>query len=90
MDQEKMTSAQIENLLYRESGLKGLSGLTNDMRTPEASDQPQIRQAIDYFVSRIRRELGMMCAALGGLDAFVFCGEMPITLAMMRLTSAGV
>jgi len=74
MDQERMTPARIEHLLYLESGLKGLSGLTHDMRTLEASDQPEARQAIDYFVFRIRRELGAMCAVLGGLDALVFCG----------------
>ena len=84
MDQEKMTSAQIENLLYRESGLKGLSGLTHDMRTLEASDQPEARQAIDYFVFRFRRELGAMCAVLGGLDALVFCGGIGENSASIR------
>ena len=84
MDQENMTSAQIQDLLYLESGLKGLSGLTNDMRTLEASDRPEARQAIDYFVFRIRRELGAMCAVLGGLDAVVFCGGIGENSAAVR------
>lgn len=74
MDHEGMTSAQITDLLYKESGLKGLSGLTHDLRTLEATDSPEARQAIEYFVFRIRREIGAMAAVLGGLDALVFCG----------------
>ena len=84
MNQEKMTPDQIENLLYHESGLKGLSGLTNDMRMLEASPLPEARQAIDYFVFRIRRELGAMCAVLGGLDALVFCGGIGENAASIR------
>lgn len=74
MDCEGLTSEQIGDLLYKESGLKGLSGLTNDLRTLEASAAPEAAQAIDCFVFRIRRELGAMAAVLGGLDALVFCG----------------
>jgi acetate kinase len=73
--QEKRMSAEaITRLLYLESGLKGLSGLSHDMRELEASDEPEAREAIDYFVFRIRRELGGMAAVLEGLDAVVFCG----------------
>lgn len=74
MEQEQLDAAQISDLLYKRSGLLGLSGLSNDMRTLEESDAPQARQAIDYFVFRIQRELGAMAAAMGGLDALVFCG----------------
>lgn len=74
MDHEGMTSSQITTLLYKESGLKGLSGLTHDMRELEAAGTPEARQAIDYYVFRIRREIGAMAAVLGGLDGFVFCG----------------
>ena len=74
MDHKGMDAQAISNLLYKESGLKGLSGVSNDMRDLEASDDPQAKQAIDYFVSSIRREIGAMAAVLGGLDAIVFCG----------------
>lgn len=69
-----MDAQQISDLLYKESGLKGISGLSNDMRTLEASDTLEAKQAIDYFVYRIKRELGALTAALEGLDAVVFTG----------------
>jgi len=69
---KKMSAAAVEELLYRESGLKGLSGVSNDMRELESSDRPDARLAIDYFVYRIGLNAGMLAAALGGLDAFVF------------------
>lgn len=75
MDQEGLSSDQIRSTLYQESGLLGLSnGLSNDMRTLEASDTPEARRAIDYFVSSIRRGIGGLAAALEGIDALVFCG----------------
>lgn len=74
MEQEGMDAKAIADLLYKQSGLLGLSGLSNDMRELEASDRPEARDAIDYFVFRIRREIGGLAAALGGLDALVFCG----------------
>jgi acetate kinase len=72
MTQKAMTPSAIEDLLYRESGLKGLSGVSNDMRELEASDSPQAALAIDYFVHRIALNAGMLAAALSGLDALVF------------------
>jgi len=74
MDQKGMDARAISDLLYKESGLKGLSGISNDMRDLEASDDPRAAQAIDYFVFRVRREIGGMAAVLQGLDAIVFCG----------------
>lgn len=74
MDQKGMSGAQISSLLYKESGLKGLSGVSNDMRELEASEKAEAQQAIDYFVFRVRREIGGLAAALEGLDAIVFCG----------------
>lgn len=74
MDQKSMSAAQISDLLYKQSGLLGLSGLSNDMRTLEAAGTPEAAQAIDYFVFRCQREVGAMAAALGGIDALVFCG----------------
>jgi acetate kinase len=74
MKEKAMTADQVEDLLYRKSGLKGLSGLSQDMRELEKAGTPEAMQAIDYFVFRIRRELGSMAAILSGLDAVVFCG----------------
>ena len=74
LQEKRMTAEQITDLLYKQSGLKGLSGLSQDMRELEAAGTPEAAQAIDYFVFRIRRELGSMAAILSGLDAVVFCG----------------
>jgi acetate kinase len=72
MRQKGRTAEQVEDLLYHHSGLKGLSGISSDMRDLLASDQPGAQLALDYFVYRIGRELGSLAAALGGLDALVF------------------
>jgi acetate kinase len=69
-----MTGEEITTLLYKESGLKGLSGLSHDMRTLLASDMKEAAQAIDYYVFRLTREIGAMAAVLGGIDALVFTG----------------
>lgn len=74
MTEEEMDAAAITDLIYRRSGLLGLSGLSNDMRTLEASDDPAAAEAIEYFTFRIRRELGGLAAALGGIDGLVFTG----------------
>jgi acetate kinase len=74
MDQEGLSAAAISDLLYKKSGLLGMSGLSNDMRVLEASADPHAAEAIDYFVFRVQREIGAMAAALGGIDALVFCG----------------
>ncbi|MGJ5075329.1 acetate/propionate family kinase [Bradyrhizobium oligotrophicum] len=74
LEEKRMTAEAVTDLLYNHSGLKGLSGLSQDMRELEAAGTPEARQAIDYFVDRIRRELGAMAAILSGIDAVVFCG----------------
>jgi acetate kinase len=74
MHEYQMDALAIENLIYRESGLLGVSGLSPDMRTLRASSDPAARDAIDLFVYRIVREAGSLVAALGGIDAFVFSG----------------
>jgi acetate kinase len=71
-DELGMGVRDIERLLYLESGLLGMSGLSSDMRELLASDAPAARVAVDVFVYRARRELGSLAAALGGLDAIVF------------------
>ena len=84
MDQEGLSATDISDMLYKKSGLLGLSDLSNDMRTLEASDSLEARQAIDYFVFRIQRELGGMAAAMGGIDALVFCGGIGENSAFIR------
>jgi acetate kinase len=71
---EGMDAEEITTLLYKESGLKGLSGLSHDMRTLLGSDSKAASEAIDYYVFRLTREIGAMAAVLGGLDALVFTG----------------
>jgi acetate kinase len=65
-------AARLERFLYYECGLKGLSGVSNDMRDLLAADTPAARLAVDYFVYRIVREAGALAAVLGGLDGIVF------------------
>ncbi len=72
MDRHGMDARALERLLYEESGLKGLSGGTSDMRELESRTDAPAVTAVDLFVQRITRELGAMAAALGGLDALVF------------------
>lgn len=67
-----MDAEAIEALLYRESGLLGVSGVSSDMRTLLQSDAPSARFAVDLFTYRAGREIGSLAAALGGLDAIVF------------------
>jgi acetate kinase len=72
LDEMKMGARDIERVLYKQSGLLGVSGISSDMRALEASPDPRARLAIDLFVYRIGREIGSLAAALGGLDAIVF------------------
>jgi acetate kinase len=74
MDEKHMDARALERLLYKESGLLGVSGISSDMRTLRASGKPQAREAIDLFVYRIVREIGSLAAALGGVDGIVFTG----------------
>jgi acetate kinase len=72
LSRKGLTIDAIERLFYHDSGLKGLSGVSNDIRNLLASTDPRARLALDYFVYRISKELGGLAAALGGLDALVF------------------
>jgi acetate kinase len=74
MDEFKMDARALESLVYKKSGLLGVSGISSDMRTLRASDDPRAREATDLFVYRVIREIGSLSAALGGLDALVFTG----------------
>jgi acetate kinase len=72
MSEKGMSATNLQNFLYRDCGLKGLSGVSNDLRELETSDDPRAAFAIDYFVYRVGLNAGMLAAALQGIDAFVF------------------
>jgi acetate kinase len=72
LHQRGMSTEAVQTLLYNDCGLKGLSGVSNDVRDLLASAESRARLAIDYFVYRIAKELGAFAAVLGGLDALVF------------------
>ena len=74
MDGRGMDARGIEELIYKKSGLLGISGISSDMRMLLESEEPRARLAIDLFLYRIRREMGSLVAALGGVDAIVFTG----------------
>jgi len=74
MDEMKMDARAIEKLIYQQSGLLGVSGISSDMRALLESRDPKASLAVDLFVYRIGREIGSLSAALGGLDALVFTG----------------
>jgi acetate kinase len=84
MDRHGMDARALEKLLYHESGLLGVSGISSDMRTLLASNEPSAKEAIELFVYRIGRELGSVVAALGGLDALVFTAGIGERSAVVR------
>ncbi|POR47124.1 acetate/propionate family kinase [Bosea psychrotolerans] len=71
---EGLSIAELDDLLYRQSGLLGVSGVSGDMRTLLASQDPHAAEAIDLFVFRLAREITAMANTLGGLDRLVFTG----------------
>ncbi|UOA09810.1 acetate/propionate family kinase [Methylobacter sp. S3L5C] len=84
MDHHNMDARALEQLLYHQSGLLGVSGISNDMRLLLASNHPHAEEAIELFVYRIGREIGSLTAALGGLDALVFTGGIGEHCAVIR------
>jgi acetate kinase len=72
LQERGMTAAGLAQLLYRQSGLLGVSGISHDMRTLLESGEARARLAVDLYVYRASREIGSLAAALGGLDALVF------------------
>ena len=72
LQQKGMSAKEIETLLYKRSGLLGVSGISNDMRVLLESDDPHAAEAVELFCYRINREIGSLAAAMGGLDALVF------------------
>jgi acetate kinase len=84
MDELKMDTRAVEDLIYRRSGLLGVSGISSDMRTLLSSDDPRARFAVELFTYRIGRELGSLAAALEGIDALVFTGGIGERAALIR------
>ncbi|MDR1462374.1 MAG: acetate/propionate family kinase [Azoarcus sp.] len=84
IDQKGMDYKALTQLLYKDSGLLGVSGLSQDMRVLLASDAAPARQAVELFCYRIARELGSLAAAAGGLDALVFTGGIGEHSAVIR------
>jgi acetate kinase len=72
MSEKRMSAKEIEHFLYHDCGLKGLSGISNDVRELLASASPSAKLALDYFVYRIALFTGLLAAAMGGIDALVF------------------
>jgi acetate kinase len=72
MSAKGMSAVEVQDFLYRDCGLKGLSGVSNDMRELQNSSDPNAAFAVDYFVYRVALLAGMLAAALQGIDAFVF------------------
>ncbi len=84
MEEKGMDARALTRLLYKESGLLGVSGISQDMRTLLASDAPEAEEAVELFCYRIARELGSLAAAAGGLDALVFTGGIGENAAPVR------
>ena len=84
MQEKRMDAQQIETLLYKQSGLLGVSGISSDMRVLAASDDPLAQLAIDLFVYRVVCAAGALAAAMGGIDALVFTAGIGENAAPLR------
>ena len=84
LDRDGLSTSDLQRLLYQESGLLGVSGVTSDMRVLLESTDPRATEAVNLFVYRVGRELGSLAAALGGLDALVFTGGIGEHSAIIR------
>jgi len=72
LEEKRMSAVQVQTFLYNECGLKGLSGISNDVRALQDSGDPRAQFALDYFAYQVGLHAGKLAAALGGLDGFVF------------------
>ncbi|MGI3185024.1 acetate/propionate family kinase [Nioella aestuarii] len=84
MKEEGMGYEELTHLLYKESGMLGLSGISHDMRELLASEAPEAKEAIAYYCNRLAREIGAMAAVLGGIDALIFTGGVGENAAPVR------
>jgi len=88
ISEKGMSAADVQNFLYRDCGLKGLSGISNDMRELQENSDPRAIFAVEYFVYRISLFAGMLAAALQGVDAFVFTAGIGENSARLRAAIA--
>jgi acetate kinase len=79
-----LSASEVETILYKKSGLIGISGLSNDMRVLLTSSETAARLAVDYFVYRVAKEIGALTAVLGGLDGLVFTAGIGENSAQIR------
>ncbi len=79
-----LSASEVEAILYKKSGLIGISGLSNDMRVLLTASEPAARLAVDYFVYRVAKEIGALTAVLGGLDGLVFTAGIGENSAQIR------
>ena len=84
MQAKGMRADAVENMLYRQSGLLGVSGISNDMHVLQNSDSPQAREAIDLYCDRAASILAGLVPSLGGLDAVVFTAGIGENSALVR------
>jgi acetate kinase len=84
ISEKGMSATNVQNFLYRECGLKGLSGISNDMRELQGSEDPRAILAVEYFAYRVGLNAGMLAAALQGVDAFVFTAGIGENAAPLR------
>src|SRR5678815_3862552 len=80
----KLSAKEVETLLYKKSGLLGISGISNDMRDLLGRSEPEARLAVDYFVYRAAKEIGALTAVLRGVDALVFTASIGENSAEIR------
>jgi acetate kinase len=89
LSEKGMSPAEVQDFLYRECGLKGLSGISNDMRELQGNGDPRAVFAVDYFVYRVGLNAGMLAAALQGIDGFVFTAGIGENSPQIRAAIAG-
>jgi acetate kinase len=89
MAEKGMSATNVQNFLYRDCGLKALSGISNDMRELQGSEDPHAILAVEYFAYRIGLNAGMLAAALQGVDAFVFTAGIGENAAQLRARIMG-
>ena len=84
IQQKRMSSEELVDLLYKRSGMLGLSGVSSDFRELLASDEPRARFAVEVFCNRVARHIASLAAALGGLDGIVFTAGVGENAAAVR------